>query len=348
MDLLSNEEVFEVISHLNIIDRISLSKTSTRHKALVEAAALPTVLNLLKRFTPKPSDLLRLIWSNSAVIGGPIAYTSLFPTEEPKEGNKLHIFVPASTQRSFLEALKTEFHFQFTDYQQIKTKHFIQHSIKKVLRLQNTQKATITIYYSTEDSALFPIFHLSSTHDMNFISAYGIYCAYPLFTLHKRTIIHPKAISKHRHDGEMQRVIDQYTSYGLQVHQSFQDLPHSQPKHLCRTDIQCPHLIRSLYDKHGLFIQFKYDITQTFLSNKIAYNETGVVWSLGGEECDIDMIVNEAFVKTTWLNNGKFNVITIFYQRLIITIKKNNINIVGPSRFQTLEEESDHTGDESI
>ena len=338
--MLSIEELLDIIKHLNLLDRTSFSMTSHRHKRLVNSTILPSVIQLLSQFTSEPMAFLQLLWSNNAIIGGPIALAALFPNEEPRPDQKLHIYVPAFDNQNFLEALRDQHNYQMTGAFRLKAKHFIQNSVEKVIRLRNANNATISVLFSRDHTALTPIFHLSATHNMNFISAHGIYCAYPHFTFAKNTILHPKSIYNIKMNQEVGKVIERYTSYGLKVYQSFKSLSVDHPHSRCRIDIQCPHLLRTLYDKHGFFAPMDFPMTSSLRPNQLSYNEdNGVVWNLGGEGCEAHMTTNDSFVVSTWLSGGKY--IYSPLQLETTTKLKYIIYIAVPTRFGILEDEID-------
>ncbi len=303
---LSNEEIFDILKHLNLIDRMSFAMTSHRHKTIVHGTVLHFVMQLLRRFTFQTMAFLQLLWLNNAIIGGSIALAALYIDEEPRPDLKLHLFIPAFDNKDFIETLTDEYDYEIIEVRRIKARHFIESSVKKIIHLRNANHATIYVFFSRDDSALTPIFHLPATHHMNFISAYGIYCAYPHFTFAKDTILHPKAVYNTKTNEDVGQMMERYISDGLNVYTSFKSLSVDQPHDRCRLDIRCPHLIRTLYDKHGFFVPLELPITTILRPNKVAYNcENGVVWNIGGEGCESGMTPNDSFVMTTWLHGSK-------------------------------------------
>jgi hypothetical protein len=303
MDLLSNEEIYAIIDHLNINDRLSFSSTCYRYKSHVERSLLATVMDILQHFTSNTSLFFQLMWSNNLVIGGPMVLAALFPGEGFMGKKDLHLYVPDYTSRTFTDTLRIQHGYKPKGTYKIKQHHFVKNAVQRVEKYENAKGAIIRIFYSRDQSALTPIFHLSATHNMNFISAYGIYCAYPRLTLSKNTVLHPKALSSFASNDTLGVITERYSSYGFQVHYSFK---HLSEDHKCGTDIHCPHITRSLYDKHGLFLAFQHPMTASHHLQNIAYNaEHGVVWSLGGDGCDDSIPRNDAFVVTTWLHGSK-------------------------------------------
>ncbi|KAF4618641.1 hypothetical protein D9613_009830 [Agrocybe pediades] len=151
-------------------------------------------------------------------------------------------------------------------------------AIAEVLALTNGD-ASINIIISTTETALIPIFYFHSTAVMNYISPYGIFCAYPKLTFNLRNMLNPLH-SRNPHDNwRLWSCVDKYRARGFSTR--FDPIHwDDMANHVCETDYNCPTTMRTTFDEGCLFFPFPNPLgTYTSMASGI------VVWCLGGFPC---------------------------------------------------------------
>ncbi|KAJ7018225.1 hypothetical protein C8F04DRAFT_1199167 [Mycena alexandri] len=133
-----------------------------------------------------------------------------------------------------------------------------------------------------EDPAI-AIFHFHSTIVMNYLTGFGLYCAYPSLTLSDVGVVNLPAVLRElgiRRNAE--ECFDKYRARGITLVNDVKKLwRHS--LHECRRDAECPHTIRSTLDARGLYVAL---FQPTDAEDEyIARNRYATIWMLGGPMC---------------------------------------------------------------
>ncbi|KAJ7867570.1 hypothetical protein B0H13DRAFT_2351844 [Mycena leptocephala] len=144
------------------------------------------------------------------------------------------------------------------------------------------------------------VFHFHLTIVMNFITGYGVYCAYADLTLSKLSVANNNLLVAPSARQQTRRCIDKYIRHGirymvhLQGHEGWEN-------HVCSTDKSCPATIRSLHNNGGLLIPFpsRTPSMDDGIRTELVYNGSqSVVWSLGGPSCSNRGVYHDTFVSS--------------------------------------------------
>ncbi|KAK7018845.1 hypothetical protein R3P38DRAFT_2783550 [Favolaschia claudopus] len=153
------------------------------------------------------------------------------------------------------------------------------------VRVRRFHKDEHTIYLIVvaDDNAATIIFNFYSTLDMNFVSGYGLFCAYPELTLNKLSTTNPSAFDTSLDGSQFRRINAKIRNRGfthnnqLCDHSDFRD-------HVCGTSKSCPSTLRSMHDSGTLFVPFESTLTQA-PTPTIYDGVHSIIWSLGGRPC---------------------------------------------------------------
>ncbi|KAK7033320.1 hypothetical protein R3P38DRAFT_2773737 [Favolaschia claudopus] len=153
------------------------------------------------------------------------------------------------------------------------------------VRVRTFKKSEHTIFLVVvaDENAATIIFNFYSTMDMNFISGYGLFCAYPELTLNKLSYVNPAARDPSNDGHQFKRLNAKLRHRGfihyihLHEHDKWRD-------HLCGESKYCPLTLRSMHDQESLFIPFA--STSTESAGPAMYDGVhSVIWALGGPPC---------------------------------------------------------------
>lgn len=227
---------------------------------------------------------MQILHTTKTIISGSTALTiisggSFVP-------NDLDIYVPVSQEENLLALLETYFGFKVDAA--ISSDKLYNHNteLKSVRWLTvNEHGKKINVMTCTGDSAVMAIFSFHSTIVMNFISSYGIYCAYPGLTLSKQALPTSKYFGRMRAHVE-RRCFRKYRERGYMIEESL-DKHLLAERHTCFVHPSCPLTIRTIYDGHGAFVRFRSPATATDVKGPFIYDRNhSALWSLGGPACN--------------------------------------------------------------
>jgi hypothetical protein len=197
--------------------------------------------------------------------------------------NDLDVYVPEAAEIQMLDGLTNGFLFT-TDRTQAPN-YPIQDSVLRIHWLKKGAH-TINVMVVPGFNAAIAIFHFHSTIVMNFISSFGVYCAYPDLTLQKRAIPNVNLILDQWTRNRVMQCCQKYVERGFAF---TMDLSQHEPwaEHHCGTDKSCPATLRGLHDDGGLFVPFpsRLSIVGPISPDYIYDCVHSVIWTLGGPVC---------------------------------------------------------------
>lgn len=288
-----------MLYYLDPISLHSFSATNRFHRRLFLHHNVSSIHSLLRYFVLDPSALLSLLHSTNSIISGSTATLAFLPHSFTP--NDLDIYVPAKFLDTFVSSLRVKFGYKKSRPVAAVTGHIEKDysslaRIERILWFKRGEK-TINVMAVNGHNAVVPVFSFHSTIVMNFISAYGFYCAYPSLTLSSRSIINTKGTLPR----PAKRAIKKYKERGIKSAYSLSTWRRFN-QHNCMKSSICPQSIRSLYDNGGLFRSFsdiKDDATDRIFP--LRYNKIdSVVWTLhAGRFCSEQTIATSGFVKST-------------------------------------------------
>jgi hypothetical protein len=169
--------------------------------------------------------------------------------------------------------------------------------IKRVYHLEKGQKQMNVMVIRGEDPTI-AIFQFHSTVVMNYLTAFGLYCAYPALTLGNRGVANLSAILRNPSSRErILRCFDKYRARGVEIENDVTIFPEF-AHHVCHVAAECPLTVRSTSDGKGLYQELfpPLEMEAVFATK----NEHLVVWHLGGPMCRKDG-------QTTYFNDFSFS-----------------------------------------
>jgi hypothetical protein len=275
-----------LITELDLRDLLMLAATCRQLKTIALDVLDGNTLQILIRYFDKPAFMLYVLRSTRSVISGSVALRALFPGHPNMKSwasADIDIYVPKSQYTNMVISL-----YETDGYYEIGVKisdgGYSLPKIQKVVRLFNG-RCNIDLVVSRTESCSDNIFGFHSTVVMNFISGYGIFCAYPTFTLEHRGYINPKFMQEDEIEyPSIEKCIQKYERRGFTISALFR------ATHSFGFSNRCPHTLRSLYDGYSLFIPFNKSIGSQDddepLDSRYIYDRRhDTIWSLGGPLC---------------------------------------------------------------
>ncbi|KAK7016249.1 hypothetical protein R3P38DRAFT_2785894 [Favolaschia claudopus] len=180
-------------------------------------------------------------------------------------------------------AITIDSHLEFTEQTQA-LDPFPGYSGFRHIRTFCKDENTIYLVVVADENAINVIFQFHATADMNFLSGYGLFCAYPNLTFNNKSYTNPSAADSSGNGYNLKMLAKKLKRRGLEHRTRF--VEHSQwETHVCGTEKNCPTTLRSMYDEAALFVPFESVRTKSW--SPTMYNgKNGVVWSLGGPPCN--------------------------------------------------------------
>ncbi|KIO12018.1 hypothetical protein M404DRAFT_125896, partial [Pisolithus tinctorius Marx 270] len=180
----------EILRHCNASDLFTYACTSTSSATLVKEYLTARLLTVYGKFFQSPRNVPHILASCDAVISGSTALSILLPEMSTTwTAGDLDIYVPKRSFAHLSILLQKEgYHILRERTQNENT--YTPSSILTVITFDNNTRL-IDVVVSNSYTALSPIFQFHNTCVMNFISAYGIFCAYPNLTLHALSMVNP-------------------------------------------------------------------------------------------------------------------------------------------------------------
>ncbi|KAK6974078.1 hypothetical protein R3P38DRAFT_2584591 [Favolaschia claudopus] len=248
----------------------------------------------------QPDIGLRLLRRTDSIISGSTPIPIL--VNLPFKPNDLDMYITKPQQRTVLGVLTTDL--GFVVFRRTNDDYVVGFGIAHILWLRKNHHV-INVLVVSGDNAVESIFHFHSTIVMNFISGYGVFCAYPALTLRKRSVTNHSILSDQTSTNRARTCFEKYERRGIchkdHLRHHVNWLGHRDhvdwSAHICGTDKACPSTFRTLHDDGSLFIPFP--STTTPASPPVIFNGVdSVVWSLGGSSCSPLPVGHESFVQT--------------------------------------------------
>jgi hypothetical protein len=258
------------------------------------------VFRAVNEFALPAREFMRAMLMTSSVIAGSVAANVV--TGSRYEPSALDVVTPASEEHSMLAILQQ-------DMGCILVESTVPLGMQGSLRMMyefERKGRSIKLWIAAGENPTVPIMLTNTTFVMNFISSWGIYCAYPTLTLSSRGLVNHFTYADDDGDGNatFSRVnasFFKYVNRGVAFEVDDRSWADTRKRHRCFVSATCPHTIRSLYDNAGLYIAFpvEYDGVKTLgsKSTRLDRNQT-TIWSLGGGYCNEPPLYHAAFAQS--------------------------------------------------
>ncbi|KAJ7205104.1 hypothetical protein C8J57DRAFT_1100376, partial [Mycena rebaudengoi] len=249
----------------------------------------------LRLFVDHPAALLSVLAATRSVVSGslPLAVISGWRFV-PRD---LDIYVPESEERKLLSMLREAFGLLEVKF------HVFNHRYDDCIAVKSSRwlttgggGRTVNVLTCVGESAILPVFHFHSTVVMNFISARGLYCAYPKLTTRRLAIprfVRDMSVRKAR---ALRICFAKYMSRGFKFYVDLDGV--GKRGHVCGRDSSCPVTFRTLYDGAGLFVPREggsvYSGERSRLDMLVYDERHSAAWMLGGSHCGSSAVCHDA------------------------------------------------------
>lgn len=294
--------------------------TSKRHFIAVHRHIRLRCLHLIRPFIAMPENLLLIMRITGALISGSSVLTVLEPCGNWKP-NDLDIYVPRGFHHTIVKLFELD-GFVVTSGQQnllfatqtTIVPDYTGSGIAFVIKLAKDGRF-VDIVVSQQGRPPFTcIARFHSTAVMNFISADGIFSAYPCLT-HSGISLANKIPHASAPNQPTPRLIVAYKKYQERGYNicNIPDIaslaslfPNIKPNlpHNCKHSYSCPQTLRSTFDDGCMFVAFAVGQRSEVLQHGIPKHglyrqERGVAWCIGAEPCDGNLPVLCPFISAS-------------------------------------------------
>ncbi|KAJ7723243.1 hypothetical protein B0H16DRAFT_1737309 [Mycena metata] len=251
----SIEVISIVMTMLGPWSMLNFSLTCSAYNAAFKNYMLSLTYQAMNRFELPPKRFLRIMLATSSIIAGSVPANIL-------SGNNfvatdLDVVSPSSREDSMRAIFTEELGFELSGSS---VPHGLQHTARMIHTYKKNEK-TVRLWIAAGENPTLPVMLSTSTFVMNFISPFGIYCAYPRLTLLNRAIINhftDEGIGS-RFDLSYLRVnkaFEKYTERGVTFEVDDRSWSDTSKNHRCYVSATCTHTTRNLYDTWGMHIPF--------------------------------------------------------------------------------------------
>jgi hypothetical protein len=220
---ISNLTMDCMVYTLNCMDLAQLmafSGTSKLFRRIVKAFINRFVHQTIRPFFNDSTLFLNLLHHTRSVLSGSLALSLLFPCNSHStwKCGDADILVPREHKSAVITFLKAAFGYEVIHMFASDLTHNPDSRIHEVVRMLYKDKdKQVDIIISDSDSSILPIWRFHSTIVMNFVSADGIYCAFPSHTLRYRGIVNPIHIQSGLPSSRIENCIQKYKSRGFDI-----------------------------------------------------------------------------------------------------------------------------------
>ncbi|KAK7044301.1 hypothetical protein R3P38DRAFT_2406533, partial [Favolaschia claudopus] len=160
------------------------------------------------------------------------------------EPNDLDVYVFDFDEDRTLVLLKQVFNFA--------TVHMTDNTYQDMAGISRTHwlkkgENVINLMVMSSGNAAAAIFQFHSTIVMNYISGWGVFCAYPELTLNGKSVANPSALATERERKRALYCFDKYGERGIDHRGKLSDHK-AWSSHACGSDPSCPMTLRALHD----------------------------------------------------------------------------------------------------
>ncbi|KAJ7019103.1 hypothetical protein C8F04DRAFT_1198093 [Mycena alexandri] len=296
----SVEIISIIMTLLGPSSMLNFALTCTTYNTAYKKHMLSVTYQSLNKFDLPPERFMRILLATSSIIGGSVPANIL--SGQNYVPNDLDVFTPSSREDSMRVIFTEELGFKAH-------RSTLPEGMQNTTRMMHTFKKnnkSVRLWIASGENPSVPVMLTPSTFVMNFISPWGIYCAYPRLTLLRRAILNhftddgPDC----RFDITYRRVSDacnKYTDRGVAFEFDDRNWIDTARGHRCYVTSTCTHTTRNLYDSWGMHIPFpiEYEGVKPFIAKNTRLDgHHTTIWSLGGDYCNDPVLYHRAFAQS--------------------------------------------------
>jgi hypothetical protein len=296
----SAELISMIIEYADPIDALNFGRTCKTYRTAFKTHMLSLTYRALNEFHLPPRRFMRAMLLTSSIIAGSVAANIV--SGNRYEPSDLDIVTPASEETSMKSILRQEMGFRIID-EGVPTG--MQGSLRMLYEYVKHGKS-VRLWIASGENSTVPVMLTSTTFVMNFISPWGVYCAYPTLTLIQRGLVNRFTDDRDDSPGKttfcrLSTGFDKYTERGVTFEVCDKPWQDNNRKHKCFVSPTCTHTMRSLYDNAGLHIDFpvQYEDGESLIAGRTRYDSSHTtIWSLGGQHCEVPGLYQKAFAQS--------------------------------------------------
>ncbi|KAJ7019258.1 hypothetical protein C8F04DRAFT_1197906 [Mycena alexandri] len=305
--MVSIEVISLIMTLLGPWSMLNFSLTCTTYNSAFKAHMLSITYQSISKFEIPPQKFMKFMLSTSSIIAGSVPANIL-------SGNNflpsdLDVITPSSQE----ESMRTIFTDVLGFVEDGSTVPYCLQDTARMVHSYKKNEKSVRLWIAGGENPTVPVMLTTSTFVMNFISPWGIYCAYPRLTLLKRAIINHFAEDgpNSRFDLAYSKVgttFDKYTARGVSFAVDDRGWTDTCKGHRCYVSPTCTHTTRNLYDPWGMHIPFPvvYEEVAPYIAQNTRYDSSHTtIWSLGGDYCNDLVLYHRAFAQSKDLHARK-------------------------------------------
>ncbi|KAJ7037577.1 hypothetical protein C8F04DRAFT_952428 [Mycena alexandri] len=268
---------------------VCFARTCTTYRDTFKAYMLSATYKAISAVDIPPADFMEAMLTTSSIIAGSVPANIL--TGSRFTPNDLDVVSPASEEDTMLAILK-QYGFYRTGH---KTPRGMQGTLRMLYTLTKGDK-TVRLWVASSENPTVPVMLTATTFVMNYISPWGIYCAYPRMTLTNRALLNYFTddgvdLNHEITYNRIMQALNKYRLRGVSFEVDDRNWPDMAKNHVCFSSSSCTHTARNLYDAAGLHIK-------THEQERREADEYVTIWMLGGPMCSRGNTYCSGFTKS--------------------------------------------------
>ena len=302
---------------LPVVDLLMFAATAKHHFVAIHAHIRMRCLHLVRPFIGIPENLMLIMRTTGALISGSSVLSVLEPCSTWKP-NDLDIYVPRGYHRTIIKLFELEGFVVTSGRQHLSSLastavalDYTGGGIAFIIKMAKDSRLVDIVVSQQGQPPFYCIARFHSTAVMNFISADGLFSAYPILTNSGISLANkiPHASAPDRPTAKLIIAYNKYRERGYNICNipdiaSLANLSPNVRSHLphnCKYSYSCPQTLRSTFDRGCMFSPFsKVDRTEVLQSgipkHGLYRQEMGVAWCIGAEPCDRNVPILCPFV----------------------------------------------------
>ncbi|KAJ7758616.1 hypothetical protein B0H16DRAFT_1457151 [Mycena metata] len=178
LDRLSAEIISRIMDLITPKHLVSFARTCSKFRSVFKNHMLSATYRAMNKVHLPPRAFMEALLTTSSIVAGSVPANIL--TGGSFNPNDLDVVTPASEEDTMLAILEG-YGFSKID---AKNPRGMQGSLRMVYTLEKSDR-TIRLWIASSENPTVPVMLTATTFVMNFISPWGIFCAYPRMTLTK-------------------------------------------------------------------------------------------------------------------------------------------------------------------
>jgi hypothetical protein len=318
-DYLSKGEMDLVLSATSIPSLSRLAATSKTYNYIVHRHIYDRLTTTIQPFFGQVTKCLTVLASTNTVISGSQALHFMMPPYEHNWGPAdMDLYTSMEGYENLIAYMKSLGYGMVTNGAAGKQhRDYATEGNFGGIRFVTTMKKDgrqVDIIVSARTSPISPIFYFHSTIVTNFISAHGIFSAYPRLTEMYRGLVNPIAYApRPKPTPKILGCMQKYRERGFEIRynttswaisdatKAGNTIKEGMIPHDCHRSYMCPHTVRTTFDNSCMFVPFRTVEYMTKSREKKATHQAykgryRITWNIGGPSCDDTYDTMRSFV----------------------------------------------------